>query len=292
VDATLVAMGEALLADERTDPALRAAALSIPAVDYLADLRAAIDLDALIAARGAVERGLAQALRPLLEATYARACVTEPYAPSASQVARRTLGNTCLAFLSRIDDAAARAACVRQFRGASNMTDAMAALAALNDSSGQERDALFAEFGQRWAHEPLVLDKWFALEAASAREDTLERVRARMRHPAFDARNPNRVRALIGTFALRNWRCFHEPSGEGYRFVADEVLALDSANPMVAARLVVAFNRWRRFDSQRSTLQREALERIARVDGLSGDVAEIVGRALDPGPPSDSAART
>ncbi len=280
LDPALATMGEALLADEKTDPALRAAALSIPAIDYLVDLRPRVDLDALITARRAVELGLAQALRPLLEATHARLRVAEPYAPSASQVARRSLANLCLALLARIDDAPARGACAAQFRGATNMTDTIAALAALNDSAGDERDALFGEFGERWAHEPLVLDKWFALEAASAREDTLERVHRRLRHPGFDARNPNRVRALIGTFALRNWRRFHDLAGEGYRFIADQVLALDSGNPMVAARIVVAFNRWRRFDERRANLQREQLERIARVDGLSGDVAEIVGRAL------------
>jgi aminopeptidase N len=280
LEPAVITVARALLADGATDPALRALALHLPEIGYLVESTTPIDLDALLAGRDAVEGSLAQSLRAELAAAYDALAVDAAYAPTAAQIARRSLRNACLGLLGRLDDDDARARCVAQYRRAGNMTDTVAALVAINDSAGEEREILSAEFASRWAHEPLVLDKWFALEASTARPDALERVRARMRHPAFDARNPNRVYALIGTFAMANWRRFHDRTGEAYRFLADEVLALDRTNPMVAARLVGAFNRWARFDSERSALQRAELERIARVDDVSGNVREIVTKAL------------
>jgi aminopeptidase N len=280
LDPALVAMGEALLDDDSTDPALRAAALAVPDLAFLVEQQPAIDLDALIVARNFVERSLASALRERLVATCAATRIDEPYAPLPAQVAKRSLRRLCLRLIGSIGDADARAMLAGEFRSATNMTDTVAALVALNDSDAPERDVAFDAFAERWSGEPLVLDKWFSLEATTQRADALERVRARMRHPAFDARNPNRVRSLIGAFAAANWRHFHATTGDGYRFVADEVLSLDRSNPMVASRIVSAFNRWRRFDPVRSALQRAELERIADAGGVSNDVREIVGKAL------------
>ena len=123
------------------------------------------------------------------------------------------LRNTCLRYLASIDDAPARALAVAQFDAADNMTDAIAAMIAINHSAAPEREALFARFESKWRDEPLVLDKWFALQGASRRPDTLARVRSLLGHPKFDARNTNRVRALVATFARRNWHAFHQPSG-------------------------------------------------------------------------------
>jgi aminopeptidase N len=160
------------------------------------------------------------------------------------------------------------------------MTDAVAALSAINHSLAPEREVLFARFEAKWRDEPLVLDKWFALQAASPRPDTLARVRSLLAHPKFDARNPNRVRALVATFARRNWHAFHAADGTGYAFVADQILAFDRRNPQLAATLAGAFNLWRRFAEPRRALQRQALERIAAAPELSPDVAEIVERNL------------
>ncbi len=160
------------------------------------------------------------------------------------------------------------------------MTDAVATLAAVNHSVAAEREALFARFEAKWRDEPLVLDKWFALQAASLRPDTLARVRSLLAHPKFDARNPNRVRALVATFARRNWLAFHQPDGSGYAFVTDQILSFDRRNPQLAASLAGAFNLWRRFAEPRRTLQRAALQKIAAAPELSPDVAEIVERNL------------
>ncbi|MEO8676604.1 MAG: aminopeptidase N C-terminal domain-containing protein, partial [Casimicrobiaceae bacterium] len=135
-------------------------------------------------------------------------------------------------------------------------------------------------FEAKWRDEPLVLDKWFALQAASQRPDTLVRVRALLAHPKFDARNPNRVRALVATFARRNWLAFHQTDGSGYAFVSDQILSFDRRNPQLAASLTGAFNLWRQFAEPRHTLQRAALQKIASAPELSPDVAEIVERNL------------
>jgi aminopeptidase N len=161
------------------------------------------------------------------------------------------------------------------------MTDAIAALGALKDSDAPERHDLYARFEARWRDEPLVLDKWFALEATSHRDGTLDRVKALLTHPRFNARNPNRVRSVVGAFALRNFARFNAEDGKGYALVADQVLLLDPANPQLAASIAGAFNLWKRFPEPRRGAMKASLERIAREPGLSPDVSEIVTRTLE-----------
>ena len=150
----------------------------------------------------------------------------------------------------------------------------------MKDGVNAERDALFARFEARWRDEPLVLDKWFALEALAERADTLARVQSLLAHPRFNARNPNRVRSLVGAFALRNFARFHARDGGGYAFAADQVLALDATNPQLAATVAGAFNLWKRFAQPRRGLMQAALQRIAQAPGLSPDVTEVVTRTL------------
>ena len=142
------------------------------------------------------------------------------------------------------------------------------------------RDALFARFEAKWRDEPLALDKWFELQAQSARDDTLDGVRSLLAHPRFNARNPNRVRALVGAFTLRNFSCFNAADGAGYAFAAEQVRTLDTINPQLAAAIAGAFNLWRRFGEPRRTQMQQSLQRIARTRGLSPDVAEVVTRTL------------
>ena len=269
-----------LIADRAADPALLALALTPPEPAYLASLVETIHVDSLVAAREFVVREIARAARIALEQAYALHRPKAPYAPTQAQIGPRMLRNACLRYLVSIDDAPARALAVAQFDAADNMTDAVATLAAVNHSVAAEREALFARFEAKWRDEPLVLDKWFALQAASLRPDTLARVRSLLAHPKFDARNPNRVRALVATFARRNWLAFHQPDGSGYAFVTDQILSFDRRNPQLAASLAGAFNLWRRFAEPRRTLQRAALQKIAAAPELSPDVAEIVERNL------------
>ncbi len=278
--AALSRLATATVSDRAADPALLALALTPPEPAYLAGLVQTIDVDALIAAREFVVREIARAARPALEETYALHRPKAAYAPTPSQTGPRALRNACLRYLTAIDDAPARSLAVAQFDAADNMTDAIATLAAINHSVADEREALFARFEAKWRDEPLVLDKWFALQAASSRPDTLARVRSLLAHPKFDARNPNRVRALVATFARRNWHAFHGKNGAGYAFVADQILSFDRQNPQLAAMLTAAFNLWRRFAEPRRALQRSALQKIAESPELSPDVEEIVERNL------------
>jgi aminopeptidase N len=179
-----------------------------------------------------------------------------------------------------LDDEEIRAMCMAQFESADNMTDSMAALSALANVQCEERERALAGFYDRWKDEALVLDKWFGVQAASRLNDTLERVRGLAEHRDFDLRNPNRVRALIGTFAQGNPVRFHAADGGGYRFVAEHVVELDALNPQVAARLARAFDRWKRLDAGRQAHARAALERIRDHATLSKDVTEVVLRAL------------
>src|SRR5436190_3587557 len=277
---SLASLAAKTLADRAADPALLALALTAPEPAYLAGLVQVIDVDALVAAREFVVREIGRATRSAFEETYALHRPKVPYAPTQAQTGPRMLRNACLRYLAAVDDEPARALAVAQFDAADNMTDAIATLAALNSSVAPQREALFARFEARWRDEPLALDKWFALQAASLRPDTLARVRSLLVHPKFDARNPNRVRALVATFARRNWRAFHQTEGSGYAFVTDQILSFDRRNPQLAASLAGAFNLWRRFAEPRRALQRAALQKIASAPELSPDVAEIVERNL------------
>jgi aminopeptidase N len=280
VPPTLVKVVGSLLADHASDPALIALALQPPDACYVASLADTIDVDGIDAARHFLMRALARGLRPAFEAAYERHRVTSPYTPTPSQAGSRKLANMCLAYLCAADDGRARATAVAQFDAADNLTDSVAALAALKDGDTDERRSLFERFEVRWRDEPLVLDKWFALEATSAREDTLVRVKRLLAHPRFNAKNPNRVRSLVGAFALRNFARFHDRDGHGYAFAADEVLALDPTNPQLAAAIAGAFNLWKRFPEPRRGLMQAALQRIASAPGLSPDVTEVVTRTL------------
>jgi aminopeptidase N len=160
------------------------------------------------------------------------------------------------------------------------MTDAIGALAALRDSASPVRDELYAAFEARWRDEPLVLDKWFTLQAKSQRAGVLDTVRALAAHPRFDARNPNRVRSLVGAFALRNFAGFNARDGSGYAFAAAQVRSLDATNPQLAAAIAGAFNLWKRFAEPRRTRMQRCLARIARAPRLSPDVTEVVTRTL------------
>jgi aminopeptidase N len=151
----------------------------------------------------------------------------------------------------------------------------------LNDLDRPQRRLALDRFYETWQGDPLVIDKWFSLQARSALPGTVERVRALSRHPAFDRKNPNRLRALVGAFAQSNQVRFHDPSGAGYAFLADEVAALDPQNPTMAARLVQPLCAWRRHEAGRQALMRQALERVLLTSGLSKNTYEVVAKSLD-----------
>jgi aminopeptidase N len=181
--------------------------------------------------------------------------------------------------LATAHEAEAAALAKAQFDRADNMTDRQGALGVLVSTEAPERQIALDAFYKRFHDDALVLDKWFGLQAAAQRRDTIDKVLELAKHPDFTLTNPNRLRSLVGTFAGNHW-AFHSPDGRGYAFVADMIIAADKLNPQIAARLVPPLGRWRRLEPKRAEMMRQQLERIAATPGLSRDVYEQVTKSL------------
>lgn len=239
-----------------------------------------IDPDAILAARRALRAAVGRRIGGRLREVYDSLLSSAPYSPDAASAGRRALRNAVLDLFAagNPDDGASLAAA--QFTDADNMTDRFAALAVLALIPGPEREKALADFAADYAGDPLVLDKWFALQASIPEATTLDRIKGLMQHPAFSLSNPNRTRALIGSFAMGNLSQFNRADGAGYAFLADIVLQLDGTNPQVAARLLGAFRSWRSLEPGRRAKAEAELRRVAAKAGLSADVADIAGRCL------------
>ena len=272
---------QALLENETLDPALRAEALMLPSESYLAERVEQADPDAIHAVRKLLRKTLAQGLRLSFESIYDRLQKEQgEYKIDASSIGKRRLKNACLSYLGEISDPSIHEQCYQQFSQSENMTDVLEALAILTNIQCPQREQALSDFEQKWQHDTLVMDKWFAMQATSSLPETLDNVKALMDHKLFSIKNPNKVRSLIGAFAMGNPVNFHNADGSGYQFHADCVFELDKLNPQVASRMVRALMNWRHYEAGRSGIMRDELERIKAQDGLSGDVFEIVSKAL------------
>ena len=276
----VAAIGD-VLARALEDPAFAAQMLMPPTESELAARRTPVDPDAIHAARIALVRAMAAAHAPrfaeLYEATQGEA---GHYSPDAKSAGRRALRNACLRYLTAEDDDAAAGLAEAHYRTATNMTDMMVGLAALTRmDSPRTRDA-FTHFHDRFKSDPLVMDKWMSLQAGSPLPETAMAVRELMKHPAFDLKNPNRVRALIGAFSVNHLR-FHGADGSGYGLVGEVIRRLDPINPQIAARLAGGFESWRRYDDRRQGLMRAEMEQIRGLAGISPNLFEIVSKMLN-----------
>jgi aminopeptidase N len=279
-DSFVAAMRNVL--DSVDDKALLAQMLDLPGEEYLGNQMDIVDVDAIHAARRALRRTLARELRPKLLDLYHGNTSNSPYTPDAAEAGRRRLRNAALGYLAALDEPAMTALCAVQYRSADNMTDRMAALGILANLDDPARDAALADFYDTWKADPIVIDKWFAIQAASSLPGTLDAARGLLDHPDFSLRNPNRVRSLVGAFCSGNQLRFHAADGGGYRFLADQVLRLNTLNPQVAARLLVSLGPWRRFGEPRRALMQGELRRILDAgDALSPDVYEIASKSLN-----------
>jgi aminopeptidase N len=269
-----------LLAAESDDEAVLAEMLTLPSEAYIAEQQPLVDVDAIHAARNFVKQSLAMALRDDFLRVYRENRDDAPYAPTPGQIARRSLKNVALSYLMAIEDEEGLDLTREQFAADHNMTDVRHALTLLSHSSRDElSEPALKAFGEKWAHDPLVMDQWFAIQVTRPQPDVLDRVKFLMAHPAFSLKNPNKVRALIGTFAGQNRVNFHRIDGEGYRLLADVVIELNRLNPEIAARIITPLTRWARFDDTRQALMKGELERI-RAEELSPNVFEVVEKAL------------
>ena len=281
-DPALVDAYGLILADAARDPAFAALALTPPAVSDLLQAMPAGTADpaAATAARDALLTAVRTALLPQLETAYAATMTAEAFRPDAAQAGKRALRGALLRILSADDSAESAARAFRHFDTATNMTDAMAGLSVLASMDTPERMKALTAFEAKWGSTPLVMDKWMSVQAASKLPGALDAVKRLTAHPHFSLENPNRFRALVSAFANSNPLRFADAGGAGFKFVADQALAMDRVNPQVAARLFGVFESWRRFAPQIAAPMRAEIERVAKSDGLSKNLFEIATRAL------------
>ncbi|QQD24563.1 aminopeptidase N [Venatoribacter cucullus] len=270
----------ALLADTQLDPAMVAYLLNLPSEAYIAEFSAVIDPLAIHSARRQVQQALAVALASDFAACYQRLHSTAPYQPQPAAMAARSLKNLALSYWVK-SSAEGMEQARRQYQQADNMTDQMAALVALvNSGERVQAEALLADFWQRWQHDPLVVNQWLAVQAGSAEFGTVEQVQALLQHEAFDWRNPNKVRSVLGAFANQSLVNFHRADGAGYDLLTDAVLKLNDSNPQIAARLLTPLTRWQRLVPAAGQVMKARLQRIKEHGSLSKDVYEVVSKSL------------
>lgn len=286
VPPAFVAAFRSLLEDDRLDPAFRAQALALPTEGFLLERMSPADPQALRTALVTVTRHLGGVLADQWLSLFDAMQVPGPYRYHPADAGRRALANLALRYLAAAQHPRGLALAQQRFEAATNMTERFGALAALVLNAGAARDAALQHFHACYRDDPLVLDKWFALQAGAWRwsadaESTVEQVRTLMAHPAFSLSNPNKVYALLGTFFRANAGEFHAADGSGHMFWADQVIALDATNPQVASRMARALENWRRYTPALQSSIRPQLERVLAAENLSPDVAEVVGKALD-----------
>jgi aminopeptidase N len=280
LDQDLIAALHQSLTDAARDHAFAAEALTLPSEATLADAMDVVDVEAIHAVREEARATIANVLAPQLRETYRALADPGPYQTDGASIGRRALRNVCLGYLAAANPTTGARLAKTQFDEQANMTDVLAALAVLVDIDCPQRKTALNSFYKRWEGDPLVVDKWFGLQARSSLPGTIASVRELTRHPAFTRSNPNRLRALVGAFSQGNQLYFHDASGAGYEFLAEEVLLLDPDNPQVAARMVQALGQWRRFDTKRQRLMKAQLQRIHDRPGLSTNTFEMVSKSL------------
>jgi aminopeptidase N len=277
------AIGDVLVRAEQ-DPAFAALMLMPPTESELAARKTPVDPVGIHTARVALVRAIALAHRDRLAQLYEHMRGSSDsengdFSPDAKNAGRRALRNAALRYLTAADDEAAAGLADAHYRSADNMTDMIAGLAALTRMESPLRDAAFTHFYDRFKNDPLVLDKWMSLQASSPLAETVTSVRGLMKHPAFDIKNPNRVRALVGAFSVNHLR-FHNEDGSGYRLVGEVIRTLDPMNPQVAARMAGSFESWCRYDPARQSLMRAELGAIHGLSGISPNLFEVTGKML------------
>ena len=269
------------LLNDNDDHAFVAQVFSMPSEnDISREIKSDIDPDAIYLARKGLRQAIGLGIGDDLRRAHHRLGSAHAYSPDAKSAGQRALRNTVLDLIVVGDPDAGLPLSHQCYRQADNMTDRIGALAVLAQYPGETRETALSHFAERFAHEALALDKWFALQACLAEHGTLDRVKSLMAHPGFSMTNPNRVRSLIGAFCMSNPTQFNRIDGAGYHFLADIVLMLDKTNPQVAARMLSAFRTWRSYESNRRTQAGEVLRRISDASSLSADVADIVVRSL------------
>lgn len=267
-----------VLLDENLEPAFIAQVFSLPSINEITGWYKQIDVDAVDTVLNIITVSLSAALEDELSATYHTLKQAE-YTIDHAAIGKRALRNQCLQFLAHTDKG--NTLVKAQYEAANNMTDTIAAMSAANSAQLECREELMADYSDKWKHDGLVMDKWFALQGTNPAEDALEKVKATMNHEAFSLKNPNRTRSLIGSFLAANPVRFHDKSGSGYQFSGEILRQLNDSNPQVASRMIDPLLKFRKYDEARQAMIRAELEKLKAMDNLAKDLFEKVTKALD-----------
>ncbi|ENY5167190.1 TPA: aminopeptidase N [Vibrio parahaemolyticus] len=267
-----------VLLDENLEPAFIAQVFSLPSINEITGWYKQIDVDAVDTVLNSITVSLSAVLEDELSATYHTLKQAE-YTIDHAAIGKRALRNQCLQFLAHTDKG--NTLVKAQYEAANNMTDTIAAMSAANSAQLECREELMADYSDKWKHDGLVMDKWFALQGSNPAEDALEKVKATMNHEAFSLKNPNRTRSLIGSFLAANPVRFHDKSGSGYQFAGEILRQLNDSNPQVASRMIDPLLKFRKYDEARQAMIRAELEKLKAMDNLAKDLFEKVTKALD-----------
>lgn len=284
IDSRLIEAFRSVLQDESLDQAMVAYMLSLPSEAYISELADVVDVEAIHYSRAAVRKTIARELRTEFERIYSAYDHQQTYAATADAIATRSLKNVALAYLMLLGDEKTIRACEQQYLAANNMTDVMAALTQLINAEASLAQDLsgnaLADFYERWQHESLVVNQWLTVQATCSLPNALARVKALEVHNAYDGKNPNKIRALVSSFCNNNAINFHDKDGDGYQFLADKIIVLNTQNPQIASRLLTPLTKWKKYGAARQALMKAQLERIIAEPNLSKDVFEVVSKSL------------
>ena len=272
-----------LLQDSSLDQAMVAYMLTLPSEAYISEQCAEIDVEAIHFARKAIRKSLAVALQNEFASIYLAYDHKQVYSASAGGIAKRSLKNVALGYLMLLQDEQWIKASANQYQIATNMTDKIAALTQLVNSESTSAQSIaeksLADFYETWKNESLVVNQWLVLQASCQLPGTLARVKKLLQHPGYDGRNPNKIRSVIASFA-NNAINFHAGNGDGYHFLANQIIQLNSQNPQIASRLLTQLIKWKRYPKNRQDLMKRELQRILELPDLSKDVYEVVSKSL------------
>jgi aminopeptidase N len=266
--------------DPQADRALMARALSLPDISVIAQQQEVVDPAAISKARKALQATIKREHKKNLQKLYELCAGCESFSITAQAMGRRALRNTMLGYLTATKGTGCAKLASLHYDTANNMTDRMAALAALIDNKNANREDILDDFYDRFRGYKLVIDKWFGVQASANRDDIFEELEKLKKHKDFTMTNPNRVRALYGAFAMNNPVCFHDPSGKGYEFLKSGITELNEINPQIAARMVTPLREWKRYTPDRQEKMKAALQEIANLSTISSNVFEMVNKSL------------
>ena len=272
----------AVLKDKTLENAFQAEMLVMPSESFLAECINPVDVDAIFSARRALQKIIAAKLETSLFEKCQQQAKIKKYSYNAVDMGTRCLASISLMYLCLLEKNEYIEFAKRQYEQANNMTDKMAVLEAVNDLEGDYRHEVMRAFAQEWKSEPLVMNKWFSLQARARHSNALQTVIKLLEHECFSIKNPNNVYSLIGAFANSNPTAFHANDGSGYAFLKEQVIRLNAINPQVAARMVKPLIHWKKYDDHRQSLMQKYLQEIIATENLSSDVYELVDRSLNP----------